>query len=206
MKNETTEHFWHFSALFGGDSSNLGPFCPKIVLVTPNFFFDKLLIYLKIDISAKFHEDPMKNEVVRASQSWKKSSEGVNVDERPLCFRICSFSRWFSVLLDNVLIRNIGQLQLFHIFHTRELLPINYQMLGPYLPPQLFLNLFSPILICVISLAAHLFAKKVRWTALAMCPIIFFSKMFRGVAIEGIAIENCRVMKCSTMWWYYFDP
>ena len=38
------------------------------------------------DISAKFYEDPMKNEAEkRASQSWKISIEGVNVFDQPLC-------------------------------------------------------------------------------------------------------------------------
>ena len=84
MKNEATEHFWHFLEEV---AQIWGLFVQKSFWWPP-IFFDKLLIYLKIDISAKFHEDPMKNEVVRASQSWKKSSEGVNVDERPLCHSI----------------------------------------------------------------------------------------------------------------------
>ena len=83
MKNKPLNIVGTFRHFLEEMAQILGLFVKKS-LWWPPIFFDKLLIYLKIDISAKFHEDPMKNEVVRASQSWKKSSEGVNVDERSL--------------------------------------------------------------------------------------------------------------------------
>ena len=98
MKNEATENFWQFLALFGGGGSNLGPFCPKIVLVTPNFFFDKLLIYLKNDISAKFQEDLMKNEGTEHFWHFLSLFGGDGSNFGPFCPKIALVTPKFFLL------------------------------------------------------------------------------------------------------------